>query len=353
MPAASISLFVMASAPAGWTKVSSVNDRMLRVVGGAGGGTGGTQLISSGVSLSHSHILTSTIDHTHSIPNHTHSLATSSGTTGNSLGTSGFVQVDGSGGLVQSSPSGSATSRTCYNGISTNTGGGNTSAAGAHTHVLPNALADITLAYVDVIQCSKDSGGAPYAYTDYTAEFAWKKLTSHQRLNTLAKNDAYVQYHTTPGNTAMLFFMASPPTGWTKITAQNDKALRMVSGGTGGSPGGGAQSLSSVISLAHAHTIVAAGGHSHSALHTHLLDTSSQTATPASSSSVCGFHGSGIMIAGHFVAGQQGSPQLTAVSSNPGLTPDADPDHSHGGATGSALSDISLAYADVIWCSKT
>jgi hypothetical protein len=38
--------------------------------------------------------------------------------------------------------------------------------------------------------------------------------------------------------TAIVFYQASAPTGWTKSTANNDKALRVVSGGTGGSSGG-------------------------------------------------------------------------------------------------------------------
>lgn len=41
-----------------------------------------------------------------------------------------------------------------------------------------------------------------------------------------------------PATTGLVFYQASPPTGWTAV-AQNDKALRVVSsGGTGGSAGG-------------------------------------------------------------------------------------------------------------------
>ena len=40
-----------------------------------------------------------------------------------------------------------------------------------------------------------------------------------------------------PAATTMVFYQAAAPTGWTKITAQNDKALRVVSG-TGGGAGG-------------------------------------------------------------------------------------------------------------------
>lgn len=40
-----------------------------------------------------------------------------------------------------------------------------------------------------------------------------------------------------PSGTVMVFYQANAPTGWTKITTQNDKALRVTSG-SGGSAGG-------------------------------------------------------------------------------------------------------------------
>jgi hypothetical protein len=40
-----------------------------------------------------------------------------------------------------------------------------------------------------------------------------------------------------PSGTVMLFYQASAPTGWTQVTTQNNKALRVVSG-TGGGTGG-------------------------------------------------------------------------------------------------------------------
>lgn len=47
-----------------------------------------------------------------------------------------------------------------------------------------------------------------------------------------------------PAGTDMVFYQAAAPTGWTKGTTQNDKALRVVSGNGGGS--GGSRALSSV-----------------------------------------------------------------------------------------------------------
>ena len=49
--------------------------------------------------------------------------------------------------------------------------------------------------------------------------------------NTVTNNQGFAE------NTAMLFYQSSAPTGWTKSTANNDKALRVVSG-SGGSAGG-------------------------------------------------------------------------------------------------------------------
>lgn len=55
-----------------------------------------------------------------------------------------------------------------------------------------------------------------------------------------------------PAGTIMLFAQASAPVGWTKLTTQNDKALRIVSGSTGGSAGG---TLGLSGGIPHTHTI--------------------------------------------------------------------------------------------------
>lgn len=46
------------------------------------------------------------------------------------------------------------------------------------------------------------------------------------------------KYGIVPQSSVAVFFQSSAPTGWTKSTANNDKALRVVSGATGGSAGG-------------------------------------------------------------------------------------------------------------------
>ena len=76
-----------------------------------------------------------------------------------------------------------------------------------------------------------------------------------------------------PTGTAMLFAQAAAPTGWTKSTTHNDKALRVVSGATGGAGAGSvefstvfgrtasdASSLSIAQLAAHAHTYYGRSG---------------------------------------------------------------------------------------------
>lgn len=62
-------VFRQASAPTGWTQSTTHNDRALRVVSGSGGGTGGTQGLSSPPGTGHTHFGPS---HVHSGPSHNH-----------------------------------------------------------------------------------------------------------------------------------------------------------------------------------------------------------------------------------------------------------------------------------------
>lgn len=114
--------FHQAAAPTGWTQDVSVNDRVLRVVSGSGGGNGGSWTI-SGVTVD-SHTLTIS-----EIPAHTH---TTSRTTGAFLAAGGATQN-----LTGETDSGSA-------------GGG-----GGHSHGL-TANGAWRPAYTDVIVAARD-----------------------------------------------------------------------------------------------------------------------------------------------------------------------------------------------------
>lgn len=367
MPGGTIMIWGQGSSPVGWTRVISLTDRMLRVVSGIGGGVGGSNFISNGVTLAHANSMTTDPDHTHTMPAHQHQFGLLSSllvraiapflTTTNPEET--LIQESLSGThLAASAESGATATRTAYKTQTTNSGAGATDAAGAHTHPLVPALTDFTLAYLDVIQCSKDSSGEPYPYTDLTAEFAWKKLVSYQRLNSLAKNDAFIQYDTTPSGSQAFFFMATPPAGWTQLTSQHDKCLRIVDGATGGSPGGGAQLLSATIALAHTHGIPTFSDHIHTMSHTHPIDTATVATMTAPTN--------------NYIQSQRTFNQFSPIaeSFNSANAPDGQAtffdkvtqganeptapagSHNHGGVTDSKLTDIALAYCDVIWCTK-
>lgn len=122
IPAGTVMPFYQASAPVGWTKIVTQNDKVFRVVSGSGGAAGGSIATSTGLA------------HSHSIDAHTHTFAANTGAP-----------------------------NTFTNSIA---GGGGGSAAGTdHVHnltVTSSATALTTdsqlgvLAYIDLILASKD-----------------------------------------------------------------------------------------------------------------------------------------------------------------------------------------------------
>lgn len=120
------------------------------------------------------------------------------------------------------------------------------------------------------------------------------------------------------GATGLPFYQAAAPTGWTKSTANNDKALRVVSGTGGGTGGSRALSAASVGNFTL--TIGTIPPHTHS---------------PEASFS-------------HFVGFGAGTIDLSAIGTDGGIatltgsTGGGDP-HTH---------DLALAYIDVIICTK-
>lgn len=95
------------------------------------------------------------------------------------------------------------------------------------------------------------------AYEDISSSFVYKTLITWQLWDKIAENNAFDHIES---GVVMTFFQASAPTGWTKVTTQNDKYLRVVSGSGGGN--GGTDDVSSPPShthaiSAHAHTMFA------------------------------------------------------------------------------------------------
>lgn len=144
-PAGTTTMFVQATAPSGWTKSTTHNDKAIRIVSGSGGGSGGSAAFSSAfasqtpsgsVSLSGGSVSATTLS-TAQMPSHTHPVGGGSCTVwGDLTGTQA-----GSGGVSSGA-----------------TGGG-----GSHNHGFTpptasfsgNAL-NLTVQYVDAIICTKN-----------------------------------------------------------------------------------------------------------------------------------------------------------------------------------------------------
>ena len=128
----------------------------------------------------------------------------------------------------------------------------------------------------------------------------------------------------------MLFQQTSAPTGWTKQTTHNDKALRIVSGAA--SSGGSTAFSSVMVSKTPAGTVD---------------NTTLTTAQLAS-------HGHSYNIAGGpvrpYSGGSAGTPVFSSNSGSTTGSAGSDSSHNHG-FTGSAM-DFAIQYVDVIIASK-
>ncbi|MEO9231627.1 MAG: hypothetical protein ABI216_22115 [Devosia sp.] len=134
IPAGSITDWFQAAAPTGWTKLTSHNDKTMRIVSGAGGGSGGSVTFSSAFtskSVTGSNSAT-TLDSNTNGP-HTHEARYGSGA--------------GSG-LVAAASSGFSANST--NGI-TYTGGG-----WSHNHSFSGTAINMAVQYIDMILASKN-----------------------------------------------------------------------------------------------------------------------------------------------------------------------------------------------------
>lgn len=163
-PSGTVMLFVQTAAPTGWTKSTTHNDKMLRIVSGtvSSGGSVGVSTAWSSVALSGTvagHTLTSA-----EMPSHTHTGTTSTGgshthtqrlnaydwDSGTSYGSNVVGGVSDAGAHDSTLQTGSSGSHN-HTFTSDGTGGG-----GSHTHGLTINSFTVTPAYVDAIIAVKD-----------------------------------------------------------------------------------------------------------------------------------------------------------------------------------------------------
>ena len=99
-----------------------------------------------------------------------------------------------------------------------------------------------------------------------------------------AAYDAAIQV--IPTGSVMLFYQTAAPTGWTKITTQNNKALRVVSGSGGGT--GGSNTFTSTFTSSRAVPLLQ---HNHTANSGNQNSNHSHSANASSNSGGTGAHG--------------------------------------------------------------
>lgn len=120
-------IFYQPSAPTGWTKSTSKNDYMLRVVSGSGGGSGGSISPISHTHTTGSHSLTE-----NEMPSHRHNIIELGGQ--GQDGTSGWNRP------LIGAPLG-------------NKWGGYTGGGASHSH---GSTGSVSIKYIDTIICQKD-----------------------------------------------------------------------------------------------------------------------------------------------------------------------------------------------------
>lgn len=368
-PFGTISVFFNAVAPQGWNKLATENDKGLRIVSGAGGGSGGSLGFGQTWNVSHNHTNTAAGSHSHTTGSHRHDVR---GAQPGSLRYRALIThpamngaaFDTGTGQARATNYSGATQSKMIKGRSTLGGGSLTTGTQVdHQHTIGNSLANFTLAYVDMIQCQKLSTGSPYSYIDNSALVTYKKLVSIQRLNRFAANDEYIRYHTVPSGSIMAFYQSAIPLNWTLVSAQHDKVLRIVSGAGGGA--GGSQLISQAINMAHTHS-VSSFVHSHSIpSHSHNVDSesypggaflslsviSSGSSHYAATHDVLPRSGDGNLGGGPYTGGGANCNALTEPSTAV-TAQTTTQSHNHGGTSSSALGSSTFAYANVILCQK-
>lgn len=164
--AGTVMLFYQATAPGGWTQVTTQNDKALRVVSTAGGGTGGTTAFTSVfTSRTPAGTVSGTVSGSNSggsvnattltsatIPGHTHVQQVSNNVT--TVSTTGVAPAGSASGTVARTANQSTQS--------TGSGGSHThpftvpSWSGSISASFTGTALDFAVQYIDVIICSKD-----------------------------------------------------------------------------------------------------------------------------------------------------------------------------------------------------
>jgi len=147
-----------------------------------------------------------------------------------------------------------------------------------------------------------------------------------------------------PATTAMVFYQASAPVGWTAV-AVNDKFLRVVTaGGTGGTTGG---TMAASTDLTHTHAV---GNHTHDMTHMHNMNYSmtGQAYTTADTDYICSANADNASI---FKPVSGSDTTLRAIKNQTANSATTDTG-AGSGTSGNGLTGA-FAYADIVICTKS
>ena len=140
LPSGTAMLFVQTSAPTGWTKSTTHDNKALRVVSGSAGSGGSVAFTTAFVSQAVAGTVGNTTLTESQIPSHTHVIPTK---------TKGGVQFSGGSQSYELGPD--STEGTATSDATQSTGGG-----ASHTHTFTGTAINLAVSYVDVIIATKD-----------------------------------------------------------------------------------------------------------------------------------------------------------------------------------------------------
>jgi len=156
VPAGSVMAFFQSATPLNWTVLNAQHDKVLRVVSGAGGGSGGNQLIGQPIVLQHTHAIAA-YNHNHSYPSHSHVFENVA--TVIRFGTTNWVvstSLGSAGASMGSTPGGNTPNTRKLFQTSTSASALTTDYSHSHGGVTTSSLTNVTFAYANVILCQKN-----------------------------------------------------------------------------------------------------------------------------------------------------------------------------------------------------
>lgn len=147
VPAGTAMLFAQTSAPTGWTKSTTHNDKALRVVSGTASSGGTVAFTTAFASKTPAGTVGNTTLSSSQVPNHSHNLNAWSGASNISYSTTTYITALCGGNSLWRDTTDSANTVS----IASTSGGGS-----SHTHTFTGTAIDLAVQYVDVIIATKD-----------------------------------------------------------------------------------------------------------------------------------------------------------------------------------------------------